>query len=427
MGISWVATISLVVLGCGLGCDGKRAPQPDSGDGALRDAATFGERASDAPLEMSSDAPLTPPQVSCPKSVPSGYTTVFIAQRSDGLPGSGNAYDPYDGSSATKFDALLRGWAHTNTANLALCIGPGIFETRGYFDHYPGNFGKTGSKGGFSIGDNWKILGSGQNQTTLRLVDLSGSPPTLRNVVFGSYSDSSNNTEIAYLTIDGNYSALKTLAASRGASNTVVNAVFLRSLLGGHWIHDITVTDVGNYLDPVYNETFPIQVGQGGNTGPPVPGVVIEHVTITNYLGGGPCTAIAIYNVIAAEVRNNSVKLTSAANAQIAYGGWVLKPGTSFHDNTATNVDYGFNVDSLANSGVLIKNNTLSAGQYGIVVGGGGTYDMFVIIGNTISVAPTSVLLNGHVTNALVQHNNASGTIKENGVGNSGNTIGPNP
>jgi hypothetical protein len=54
---------------------------------------------------------------------------VWIAQRSDGIAGSGTQTDPYDGSTLAKFDALMSGMA----LNTCVHLGPGEFETAGYY------------------------------------------------------------------------------------------------------------------------------------------------------------------------------------------------------------------------------------------------------------------------------------------------------
>lgn len=78
---------------------------------------------------------------------------VWIALRTDGVKGSGTESDPYDGSTAGKFDVLM----HSLPANTAVHIGPGVFETRGSAGWQP----KSGQR----------IVGSGMDVTVLRLVE----------------------------------------------------------------------------------------------------------------------------------------------------------------------------------------------------------------------------------------------------------------
>jgi hypothetical protein len=114
------------------------------------------------------------------RSCPAGpkYQQITIAARTDGLPGTGTAADPFDGSTAEKFDAILRGYAKANTTNLEVILSGSLFLTGGC-----GTYGTWGgpvnraSTGGWGYCDNWYIHGLGENITTLRAVD-SGIPNT---------------------------------------------------------------------------------------------------------------------------------------------------------------------------------------------------------------------------------------------------------
>src|SRR5438445_1951431 len=85
---------------------------------------------------------------------------VWIAARTDGVGGSGSASDPYDGSTADRFDAIM---STKIPENMKINLGPGVFETRGGRSGYSGWRPKNG----------WKIVGSGMGLTTLKLVDAS--------------------------------------------------------------------------------------------------------------------------------------------------------------------------------------------------------------------------------------------------------------
>ena len=111
----------------------------------------------------------------------------------------------------------------------------------------------------------------------------------------------------------------------------------------------------------------------------------------------------------------------------------------SFHDNTATNTAYGFNIDSLENEQVIITHNQIiHPREYGIVVGGGGHYANFEISDNTFQInsrSVTPILLQGNVTNARIErntfiadspaHSNMK-TIVTKGRGNQSNTDNAN-
>src|SRR6266480_3953398 len=80
---------------------------------------------------------------------------VWIAYRTDGVKGTGTQNDPYDGSTATKFDAVMNGLF----ANTRIHFGPGTFQTNGYAD---------GVGGGWQPKAGMKIVGSGVDVTTLQ-------------------------------------------------------------------------------------------------------------------------------------------------------------------------------------------------------------------------------------------------------------------
>ena len=82
--------------------------------------------------------PVHVPSQDCSGSAPSGYTRIFIAYRTDTKPGTGTALDPFDGSNAQKFDALLRIRSESGVTHLVVCIGPGTFQTEGTHDYLLG-------------------------------------------------------------------------------------------------------------------------------------------------------------------------------------------------------------------------------------------------------------------------------------------------
>jgi hypothetical protein len=81
---------------------------------------------------------------------------VYVANRADGVAGSGTQNDPFDGSTQPKFDAVMNSIATYTCVHL----GPGIFKTNGYSD-------TTG--GGWQPRTGTKIVGSGIDVTTLQL------------------------------------------------------------------------------------------------------------------------------------------------------------------------------------------------------------------------------------------------------------------
>ncbi len=375
-------------------------------------------------LQLSSDCTV--------KSLPQGFSRIFIAFKPVGTAGatskggSGTVKDPFDGSTAEKFDTILRARSEASQQNLIVCIGPGTYETEGTYDFVVNLPHKTAR--GFTLNKNWKIHGAGIDRTILKLINFLPNPPggkqgTGVNVVFSTHDDGASGIEISDLSIDDNYSELKTKAQQQGIGALNLNAINLRSDQGGHWIHRVSVSHSSGEI----NETFPVWIYSVNTKSPYInTGNIIENVTISGW-GGGKCTAIAVA-AATAEVRNNSV-----ADYQIGYGGWSMGK-MSFHDNIATNTAYGFNIDSLENEHVIITHNQIiHPREYGIVVGGGGHYANFEISDNTFQInsrSVTPILLQGNVTNAHIERNtfiagspaNNIKTIVTKGRGNQANT-----
>ncbi|HEV2964037.1 MAG TPA: hypothetical protein VG649_19580 [Candidatus Angelobacter sp.] len=371
-------------------------------------ASSIGLSAQNPPINVSKDQKVVQLSSDCTvKNLPQGFSRIFIASNPAGSAkanhsdGSGKLNDPYDGSTAEKFDAILRSRSESNQQNLIVCIGPGTFQTEGTYDFVVNLPHKTAR--GFTLNKNWKVHGAGADRTILKLINFFPNPPggargTGVGAVFSTHDDAASGIEISDLSIDDNYSELKTKAQQQGIGALNLNAIQLRSDQGGHWIHRLSVSHSAGEI----NETFPVWIYSVNTKSPYINiGNIIEYVTISGW-GGGKCTAIAVAAAIA-EVRNNSV-----ADYQIGYGGWSMGK-MSFHDNVATNTAYGFNIDSLDNEGVVIKNNQIiHPKEYGIVVGGGGHYANFEITDNTFQINSKSVipiLLQGNVINARIERN----------------------
>lgn len=368
--------------------------------------------------------------------LPAGFTRVFIAAHGS-KDGSGKAAsDPRDGSTADKFDGILRCFAEgcsssshptggTNkTDNLIVCMSPGTFQTKGTYDFTVNVPHKSAE--GFTIGKGWKIHGAGKNKTTVQLsaylpAAAAGNPRQLpatsaTGLVFSTYSDDASDIEISDLTVDANYPGVKAQAAREGIKALNLEAIHLRSDRGHNWIHDVNVVHTSGEIGSINEkwETFPVWIYsvKANSTPKDNNGNVIERVSMSDY-SGGQCTAIAVANA-QADVRNNRVE-----GYQIGYGGWTLSP-VSFHDNVAIGTEYGFNIDSLVNNDVHIEHNQIiHPTKYGIVVGGAGTYNHFTIKDNTIEMDASGAIglvFQGNVTNTVVAGNNflwrPSGTLQ---------------
>lgn len=127
---------------------------------------------------------------------------VYIAARNDSLPGSGTLFDPYDGSTQTKFDAVMT--ALGNNSNIHIHLGPGTFQTNV----------KTRT---WAVHSGWVIDGSGMYLTTLQMVGnihlLNFELPVLTS------SGSISNATVKNLTLDSNWSGLTGADSANGEYN----------------------------------------------------------------------------------------------------------------------------------------------------------------------------------------------------------------
>jgi hypothetical protein len=142
----------------------------------------------------------------------STITEIWISTRTDNIAGTGTLADPFDGSTAAKFDALLFSYLYTNNLRVHL-VGAEPFL--------------TGVNHQWSLRPGWVISGDGMNTTTIKLVgDLGGINYTL-NVISSSADISYDNIILRDFTVDCNWPALAASAdtGAGGEKNIALNAV----------------------------------------------------------------------------------------------------------------------------------------------------------------------------------------------------------
>jgi len=135
---------------------------------------------------------------------------VWIAIRTDGLPGSGTQADPFDGSTQPKFDAAMA----AIPSNTAIHLGGGTF--------------RTAAAHSWLVRPGWVVTGAGIDVTTIR---LTGSIAGVKGVSC-FYSDSNISTDnitISDLTIDCNWPELSATAliGDSGEKETAVAAAYI--------------------------------------------------------------------------------------------------------------------------------------------------------------------------------------------------------
>jgi hypothetical protein len=135
----------------------------------------------------------------------------WVAKRADSVAGTGTQTDPYDGSTLAKFDKLMRDSVGPNTC---VHLGPGEFETAGYFEGIGGVYWqpKTGMR----------IVGSGIDVTTLKLVSAATSQQAYA-VAHPLSSSTVDFFELSDLTINCNWSAQVNASVASGAVRVMGN------------------------------------------------------------------------------------------------------------------------------------------------------------------------------------------------------------
>jgi hypothetical protein len=157
----------------------------------------------------------------------------WIAYRTDGVNGSGTQNDPYDGSTATKFDAIM----NSLSANTAVHLGPATsanpFTTAGFWTTSDGS---TGS--GWQAKAGMRIVGSGIDVTTLKLTGATDPSGSLTRHYFAIGHALSSTTmdyfDVSDLTIDCNLAQTGTKFAC-GAVRVMGNHARTRRIKAIKW------------------------------------------------------------------------------------------------------------------------------------------------------------------------------------------------
>jgi hypothetical protein len=136
---------------------------------------------------------------------------VWIAKRTDSVAGTGTQTDPYNWGSIANFDSLMSGMA----VNTCVHLGPGEFETAGFHD------GLSGS--GWQAKPGMRIVGSGIDVTTLKLVSGAGTNQRAYAVAHALNGSTVDFFEISDLTINCNWSAQSGSQVASGAVRILGN------------------------------------------------------------------------------------------------------------------------------------------------------------------------------------------------------------
>jgi hypothetical protein len=197
---------------------------------------------------------------------------IWICKRTDGgsqaIFGDGTADNPYDGSTADKFDAVM---GTIVRAGASVRIGPGDFETRG------------GQGSGWSA-KNGRIVGSGMFVTTLKLVDVATAGSNIAVVKSTSALDF---FEISDLTLDANIAGQPNSPKPGGGTydyaRVCVEGIFIEGC--NIAVRRVRIINAGtqtpnyeyNTATPVSWECFSLGVTSNG------PGNIVEDCILEQY------------------------------------------------------------------------------------------------------------------------------------------------
>jgi hypothetical protein len=185
--------------------------------------------------------------------------TIYISTRTDRLPGSGTAADPFNGSTEPLFDALMNSIAPNTTIDLSA----GTFLTNG--------------ADAFLLKSGWTINGSGMGVTILKLAGHVDTAVTKHGHFWGN---SITNLVIANLTCDGNYQGYNWPA------HQAIGGMFVNGCTNGLIDHVEMINCYGDGVDGL--EQFSIVLS--GLTNQPGTNLVIQNCVTHDYAPGANYT-----------------------------------------------------------------------------------------------------------------------------------------
>jgi hypothetical protein len=345
----------------------------------------------------------TPTPTPTPTPRPTPTREVWIAVRTDGVAGSGTQLDPFDGSTMSKFDALMSSIA----PNTGINLGPGTF--------------RTSVTKPWSIRSGWVIAGAGLYDTT---VQLGGNVSGMHYGIGCLTSDpnlATDNVVIRDLTCDGNWAELS-VTADTGAGGEKNIKTGATEIYGSNNLIE-RLRSINTYGSSAnLQEQFAITLsasrnGNGtgnviqfchaelpqGNYGSPFalfgwsPYVIVNSKVVSS-------TAVGVNDGLAHGFTTGGVNLANVENCQIdgntftdCYGAAYIDTGSvdglSVTNNTVVRGWEGVGLASstlpkqniqISGNNFSIQNRIIGGGSYGIVAGNGQTANL-TINSNTIT------------------------------------------
>jgi hypothetical protein len=126
---------------------------------------------------------------------------VYLGNRLDGLAGTGKPGDPYDASTAERFDGVLARYSEAGLQDVTFRLAPGVYRTRGCW---------KGWKSPWYPQDGWAFVGSGMGNTTIKLDRITYHPgtdyPEISVLTLMRGDRDLERCEVRDLTLDGSFS-----------------------------------------------------------------------------------------------------------------------------------------------------------------------------------------------------------------------------
>ena len=327
---------------------------------------------------------------------------VYIAIRTDGLPGSGTQADPYNGSTMAKFDALMKSFQYT--PNLGIYLGAGLF--------------RTAAARPWRVNSGWLIVGAGMYATT---VQLGGNASTISGstCIQSDATVAADNVTISDLTVDCNWAELSATApmGAGGEKNFVLNGVNI----GGNNNLIQRVRSINSYGSSANSrEHFAIGLASSGsangtnnvidscraeqpqgNYGSPfalvgrIPYLIVNSKVVSS-------TAVGVNNGVLTIFTSGGVNLTNVKNCVVDSNTFIDCQSASYQDSgscdglqvTNNTVIRGWKGVGMANSVLPKQNITISGNNFSIQnrVPGGGSFGIV-----TAYAAVTNLTINNNI------------------------------
>lgn len=281
---------------------------------------------------------------------------IWFAGRLDLDAGSGRRDDPYD---TAAFDAVLAKYRAHGQSPLVIYMGPGNYPTAGIAGRQRNNTADILQPG-------WKLVGSGERHTIIKIVDFDDdvNPTSGVNIGLTNWYQDSDGIELHDFTVDCNYSVLASRRPNLGLAGVAIYGEGAR-------VRNVRVINgAGLRVDQagVVQENFLITAGGIGRN---VEGVQIDGCEVEK-IAGGYVSAIHLANASPAHwtsglVRDCRVSMQAGNASQFGLNLLNAQHAT-FENNFVQDAARCFGNDSGDNRWLAIRNNTFLPDSCGAFV-----------------------------------------------------------